>query len=109
MRNKRTEKYAAFFEYMGVDSSFLTDEKLEEIENIEHTDNWLCRKLEVERGDSDFEYKSQRWWEGARFIIYPELYKDELNRFLIHDLPELLATYVRGQFTGSSEQITLKK
>jgi hypothetical protein len=93
MRSTTTEKYAAFFDYMGADGSNLTDKQLEQIESQGHVNDWLAERLGVERGNKQFEEKKERWWEGDRFILHPDLYKKDIQFYLTRDLPELLATY----------------
>lgn len=51
--------------------------------------------------------KKESWFEGDRFILHPELYKKQIRGYVTEELPELLATYVRGQFRGSTEKITI--
>jgi hypothetical protein len=111
MGSKKTEKYAAFFEYMGVPKAqSLTDVQLAKI-NEEGTNSWLLRTLRIttDRQRAEFERKNSDWWDGDRFVLHPDLYKTDIHFYLTRDLPELLATYIRGQFTGSTERITKQK
>lgn len=107
MQSLRTKKYAAFHAYLGIkNAETLTDQELERIEDYGAI-SWAREKSGL--SDTEFEKRDSAWWEGERFILHPVLYAGDIKRFLKDELPEQMATYVRGQFTGSSGRITKAK
>ena len=113
MRSEETERHAALLKYLGDTNSHLfTDKDLREIEDGElGFHDWLRAQMRLDTVEKEnaFEAKLTRWYEGDRFILYPELFIKQRPSFIEHNLPEILAKYVRGQFTGSSEKITKQK
>lgn len=97
---------------MGLDIHNLTDEQLEKIEREnDHVDEWLAKKLGMERHfeGSPFDARNRKWWNCDRLILHPELFKRERAEWIQNELPEEMGTYVRNQFTGSTEKITKAK
>lgn len=95
-------KQVAYLSYMGVqDAATLTrKEASERIDKLMDTPsqedrNWL------------FERKGE--WMTDRFILYPDLYASEFQRYLDDQLPDSLHTYVRGKVTGAPETLTKTK
>jgi len=110
MISENTIKTKLLFEYMGVDASKLTDEVLENIEANEHINDYLARILGMERHHgSPFQRKIDKWYNFDRLKLHPDIFQYAIKDFLINELPEALATYVRGQFKGSTEKITAAK
>ncbi|SKB00480.1 hypothetical protein SAMN02745166_03150 [Prosthecobacter debontii] len=54
-------------------------------------------------------YERQGEWLTDRFILYPDLYTSEFQRYLDDQLPDALHTYVRGRVTGAAETLTKAK
>jgi hypothetical protein len=107
MRSKRTEKYAMYYKYIEIEGAeTLTDDQLDSIDEYGQ-DSWIRENSNL--SEQELERRRSQWWGGDRFILYPELYASDLNRFLTEELPEQLANYVRRRFKGSTEQITLGK
>jgi hypothetical protein len=48
-------------------------------------------------------------WITDRFILHPDLYGPEFQRYLDEELPELLHAYVRGRVAGAAERLTKPK
>ncbi len=50
--------------------------------------------------------EKQSEWITERFVLYPDLYANEIQRMLDEELPEILHTYVRGRMVGATEKLT---
>ncbi|MEI8315568.1 MAG: hypothetical protein WCG79_08980 [Verrucomicrobiota bacterium] len=102
MSDSATPKQIAFLTYMGVRGAdrMTKQQASDTIQNLDQTDDldqW--ERIGERRAD----------WITDRFILHPDLYASEFQRYLYDELPELLHTYVRGQVTGSSERLTKPK
>ena len=53
--------------------------------------------------------EKQSEWITERFVMYPDLYANEIQRMLDEELPEILHTYVRARMVGASEKLTKPK
>jgi len=53
--------------------------------------------------------EKQSEWITERFVLYPDLYANEIQRMLDEELPEIPHIYVRGQMVGASEKLTKPK
>jgi len=109
-----TQMFEGYFKYMGLDIQSLTDVELKKIqENLRkqdiHMDEWLSNQLGLERDNVTFQRMIEKWFNHDRFILYPELFKTHISKYLREELPNNVATYVRGMFTGNSEKITKQK
>jgi len=94
-----TPKQVAYLSYMGIgEASCLTKQEASD-------------KIESLRDLIEFEQfqKLLGNWHFERFILYPDIYSDELNIFLTRELPEFLHRYIRGQVKYSSERVTRSK
>lgn len=91
-------KQIAFLTYLGVHGpeNLTREEASQRIEQlIESTDPTICEK--------------RRDWSTDRILLYPDLYRDEVNHMLEEELPELLHGYVRARVIGSTEKLTRRK
>jgi hypothetical protein len=106
-RSFSEQVYSAYFRYMGIPNmENITESQIEEIQD-EGELTWYERTFNADRKMLEkYSAKKAAWFEGDRFILEPLLYEKKIKFYLTGDLPKLLATYVRGQFTGSSEKIT---
>jgi hypothetical protein len=111
MRNLTTTKTALLFDYMGVDSSNLTNESLKKIKEEGHLYDYLARQVGMERGDPDspFHMKIDKFNRYDKLKLYPEIYKSEIQDHIKDNLKPKITSYVRKQFKGSTQNITMEK
>jgi hypothetical protein len=111
MRNVTTTKTALLFDYMGVDSSNLTDESLKKIKEEGDLYDYLARQAGMERGDPDspFHMKVDKFNRYDKLKLHPEIYKSEIQAHLRDELKPKMTAYVRKQFKGSTQNITMDK
>lgn len=101
-KNLATPKQVAFLTYMGVRdvANLSKEEASQRIDTLLHIDDlgeW--ERLRARQGD----------WITDRFILYPDIYASEFQKYLNEELPTLLHTYVRGRVTGAAERLTKPK
>ncbi|OYW74177.1 MAG: hypothetical protein B7Z37_18965 [Verrucomicrobia bacterium 12-59-8] len=97
-----TPKQIAYLTYMGVGNAVSMDrqqafdciDKLFEVED-QNLWSWL--------------YERQMNWLTDRFLLYPSIYRSELNNFLKNEFAQTLHDYVWSRVTGASEQLTKAK
>lgn len=102
MSRPATPKQIAYLSYMGVRNAqkLSFDEASATIEGLFETDDLdLYEQLQEKRSE----------WITERFVLYPDLYANEIQRMLDEELPEILHAYVRGRMVGASEKLTKPK
>jgi hypothetical protein len=95
-------KQVAYLSYMGVqDAATLTrreaSERIDKLMDTPSQEEW------------SWLFERQGEWITDRFILYPDLYASEFQRYLEEQLPNSLHAYVRGRVTGASETLTKAK
>lgn len=110
LRRKPTPRQIAFFKFMGVDDveERMTKEEVGEILTSGFSDWWFRRYGDGPEQMQWF-YERSSEWDFQRIILHPDLYPSERRDFLEHAMIDEVGTYVRGQFTGSSEKTTRAK
>jgi hypothetical protein len=65
----------------------------------------------MERGDPDspFHMKIDKFNRYEKIKLHPEIYKSDTQDHIKYDLKPKITTYVRKQFKGSTQNITMEK
>lgn len=102
-----TPRQIAFLKFHGVtDADNLSRQEIDEIMRNDCFE-WIANRYNLSHLELDKLRSSD--WHRERLILHPDLYSKELNDFINSSLREEMGTYVRGQYTGSSERITKEK
>ena len=102
--------YSAYLGYLGIPNmENITQAQIDKIQD-EGESTWYERITNAnERQMVSYYNKKNQWFEGDRFILFPEIFKKQIKKYLAVELPEIVATYVRGQFVGNTDRITIIK
>ena len=97
-----TPKQVAYLTYMGVSNAVSMDRQQASdcIENLFEVEDYNLWSWLSERRTN---------WFTDRFLLYPSIYRPELDYFLNNDFAQTLHDYVRSRVTGASEQLTKAK
>jgi hypothetical protein len=96
LANRVTPKQIAYLTYLGVRGAenMTKEQASERIEQLIESES-----LRQKRED----------WITDRLMLYPDLYKDEIEYMLNEELAELLHGYVRSRVVGATEKLTKQK
>jgi hypothetical protein len=109
-RSNYEQIYSAYLGYLGIPNmENITKAQIDAIKE-EGESTWYERITNAnERQMVSYHNKQSQWFEGERFILFPEIFKKQIKNYLAVELPEIVATYVRGQFVGNTDRITMVK